>query len=734
MRYLCPVLIGRSARSLDRPFSYYVETEDRPSALVRVLIDFGHTKDCVGFIASEPTPLDESPEEYFARTGVKLSPIKQILDRAPIITPALDELAHAMANRYLCPLIAIYQAMLPPSLKPSDSSLGKPKEKIVRMVRALPRDEQPLLSREQKLYDRIAACGPEGMKLTAALEGTATFLTLKNRNLLEIFQQRVNRIKEVETINLDYQLNPDQTKAVDYILNTDKLTTLLQGVTGSGKTLVYMELAQRMLERGRGSIILVPEIALTDRIASLFKGRFKDRVSILHSSLRAANKYDEYLRIKSGETSVVVGTRSAVFAPVKDLGLICLDEEQSSTYKQDTTPYYDARVVAQMRAAAEGAKVVLGSATPLVEDKTRAMRGYMSYTQIARKYSDTPEVTAELVDMSDMNNLLEGTRLISKPLLEALKSCLEKKEQAILFINRRGYAPLIQCRKCQKTMECPTCLIPLTLHTSRQVLFCHRCGARYPYVGYRCPKCDCDRFFTLGYGTERVVEDLGKLLPEARIERLDLDSENQRERILHRFRDGDFDILVGTQMVAKGHDFPRVTLAAALAADQSLAIPSYLSSERTFELVSQLVGRSGRADRPGRAIIQTYNPTNSVLLHASRQDYEGFYAQEVEDRRNFIYPPFCFMCDILIGGADLKKVTTAAYGVKSLLAAKLAGKPVNIYGPLEVYRGIVNGKRYRKIALKYKDSSLVAPVLKTIPSTFTDSELSITIDIDSRGD
>lgn len=739
MLYLVDVLIGRAAQRLDRTFTYVYEGEEKPSSLVRVTVDFGRSKDVVGFIVGEPRPLEESPEEYTERTGIKLGRIKGILDRAPIVSPELDVLAHQMAERYLCPLISVYQAMLPPSLKPSSSSIGKPVERFEEYALAREGvDESGLNSNERKMLAEIRGA-EKGLKLSAQTKKKVSFQSLLSKGNISVERRRVNRIKQVAPIPLPGPLTREQSDAVEGIERAQTSTVLLQGVTGSGKSLIYLKLARRAVSQGKGAVVLVPEIALTDRLASLFKGAFGDRVSILHSSLSPASKYDEYLRIRDGDSRVVVGTRSAVFAPVKDLGIICIDEEQSSSYKQDSTPYYDARTVAQMRSAIEGARVVLGSATPLVEDRARADRGIFTLVRIRDKYSETPEVEAEFVDMSDLANLTPESRMISKPLAEALAGCISRGEQAILLLNRRGFATAVVCRNCQTGVTCQDCLIPMTYHRRWDSLFCHRCERRIPFEGYKCRRCGGESFFNLGYGTERVSEDLRRIIPGIRVERLDRDSatESGRERILRGFREGEFDVLVGTQMVAKGHDFPRVTLACALSADQSLAIPDYRAAEDTFDLISQLVGRSGRADIPGRAIIQTYCPTSWVLQLAARQDYEAFYAREIEDRRRYMYPPYCFLADVRISGRDREAVNSAAYGVKSFLASRLAGKRVNIYGPLDSVYGLVEGKVARKVTLKYKDLADISEALRDLPSIFAESEVKgvdISVDVDSRSD
>lgn len=739
MFWLLKILIGRSAVSLDRVFSYAAPAEAQPQALTRVLVDFGHSHDIVGFIAAPPEKIAGTPEEYKDRTGIRLSYIKRILDPEPLLTPQLAALAQRLATHYYCPLIAVYQAMLPPSLKPKDSSLGKPRAKNIVKVRAREGDESQLTALEKKALAKIKAA-PDGLRLTAAFAHTVSYKSLLAKGLVAAYSARVDRIKDIEPLVVNATLTAAQQKALAELRQDAHLAVLFEGVTGSGKTMVYLELAKELLAAGRGSIILVPEIALTNRAAALFKGVFGPRVSILHSALPAAAKYDEFRRLSEGQSQVVVGTRSAIFAPVKNLGLIVIDEEQSSSYKQDTTPFYDARTVAMMRAALEKAKVILASATPLIEDRARAAKGVFGKVTLDRKFAATPNVTATFADMSDLANITAESTILSKPLLQALTATFAAREQAILFINRRGFAPIVQCRSCRKTLVCPNCGIPLTYHRREGIVTCHRCDTRLPFGGLSCPHCHGREFYELGYGTERIAAALAKFFPAVKVARLDRDtsaSEKERSAILDGFYQGQYDCLIGTEMIAKGHDFPRVTLAAALAADQSLALPGYLAAENTFDLVAQLVGRSGRAKRPGRAIIQTYDPLNKVLLYAARQDYEGFYAYEMANRKNFLYPPYCYLCDLTVSGLDIKKVLDTAYALKTYLIAKLEGRRANIYGPADPVAALVNRRHFKKIMVKYKNPAEVREALAGIHDVFAPAigkGIEITIDVDPRGD
>lgn len=737
MIWITKVLIGRSSSSLDKPFLYASNYDKKPIALTRVLIDFGASKNIIGLVIEEPELYGGEAKDYEKEFGFKLSFIKEFIDKKPIINNNLDTLAQQMADYYLCPLISIYQAMLPTSLKPKDSSLKQVKELYITKAYAIENLDLSNLNQNQlKVYNKIKNEN-DGLKVSSLIRNKSYDFLLENKYITEK-KVKVNRIKEVPIKEVDINLNKEQIDAIENILSTDKEVTLLEGVTGSGKTIVYLEIAKRLLKENKGSIILVPEIALTDQTASIFKGAFKDKVSILHSSLTTANKYDEYVRIASGESMIVVGTRSAIFAPVKNLSLIVIDEEQSNSYKQDTTPYYDARTVAKMRGTIENAKVVFASATPLIEDKARAERNVYNKVLLQHKYSSSPIVNAQFIDMSDVRNLSKESTLISLPLQHAIQKNLERNEQIILFINKRGFAPLVQCKKCWKNYNCPNCDTPMVYHSKDNQVYCHRCELRKKYYDIKCINCGNDRFDLLGYGTEKIQQQLLKLFPNAKPVILDRDStsDNNRRKIIAGFNNKEYDILIGTEMVVKGHDFPNVTLVAALSADQSLAFPSYLANELTFDLISQLIGRSGRAEKEGHALIQTYNVFNETLLCASMQDYEAFYKYEFDNRRKYMYPPFVSIASILISGNNEKRVLELSYQIKSYLTAELKNKKVNIYGPSTPTLGTINNTHYKKIMLKYKLLSDVKETLNKIKKVFLtgNSGVEISIDIDSRDD
>lgn len=447
---------------------------------------------------------------------------------------------------------------------------------------------------------------------------------------------------------------------------------LLHGVTGSGKTEVYLQAIARSAERGRQALMLVPEIALTPQMVARFKGRFGDQVAVLHSRLATGERYDEWRRIRSGKARVVVGARSAVFAPVAEPGLIILDEEHEISYKQEEAPRYHARAVAWERARACGATVVFGSATPALETYFRAENGELGLLRLTARIDGRPLPAVELVDMR--SELAAGNRgIFSRRLTEALAERLARGERTILFLNRRGYSTFLLCRDCGHVMRCPDCDVALTLHLGEGRLTCHYCGytRRAPNL---CPRCGSRHIRHFGTGTERVAAEAERLFPGARIARMDADTtarKGSHEAILTAFADGRIDILVGTQMIAKGLDIPAVTLVGVVTADTSLNLPDFRAAERTFQLMTQVAGRAGRGDTPGEVIIQTYAPDHYALQAAQGHDYERFYRTELELRRQLAFPPFTTLINVVISAAAAADAVAAAERVGAQLRAEV---------------------------------------------------------------
>ena len=488
-------------------------------------------------------------------------------------------------------------------------------------------------------------------------------------------------------VRAPHTLNPAQQAAYDAIrLAIDARefrAFLLYGVTGSGKTEIYLNAIQAVVAQGRGALLLVPEIALTPAMAGQFFSRFGDRVAILHSAFTDVERTDQWRRIRSGSASVVVGTRSGVFAPVRNLGLIVVDEEHDGSYKQEETPRYNGRDVALVRAQAAHACVVLGSATPSLESRFNAERGKYTLLTLPGRIEARPMPAVELIDMRQEFLETRQQATFSRKLIEAIGQRLENGEQTIILLNRRGFSSFVACRACGERVQCVNCSVTLTFHKRDRRLLCHYCGyaEKVPSV---CPKCASDHVYFLGVGSERVEEELHRAFPAARIARLDRDTvtgKRQYETILDGFREGSFDILVGTQMIAKGHDIPNVTLVGVVSADVGLGMPDFRAAERTFQLLTQVAGRAGRGSLPGIVLIQTINPDHYAVRMAAAQDYTAFYEKELAFRRAMSYPPFTAMANVLVR-SEKKELALRMSGELGMLLTPPPEK-LRVMGPAE---------------------------------------------------
>jgi primosomal protein N' (replication factor Y) (superfamily II helicase) len=482
-----------------------------------------------------------------------------------------------------------------------------------------------------------------------------------------------------------HELNPHQKAAysrIEEALAAKQFQTfLLQGVTGSGKTEIYLKAIDAALAMGLGALMLVPEIGLTPAVAGQFHHRFGDRVAILHSGIHDSERAQEWRRIRSGQAQVVVATRSGVFAPVRDLGLIIVDEEHDQSYKQQETPRYHGRDVAIVRARDRGAVVVLGSATPSLESRYNADRGKYELLRLPERVENRPMPKVEVIDARQEFLETRKQATFSRALIDAVTERLDNGEQSMLLLNRRGFSSFMTCRACGERLECPNCSVTLTFHRRDRRMLCHYCNfsSRVPE---RCPKCDSDHIQFLGLGSERVEDELHGAFPRARIARIDRDTTGGKrdyEAILAKFRAGEFDILVGTQMIAKGHDIPNVTLVGIVSADTGLGLPDFRAAERTFQLLTQAAGRAGRGTTPGIVLMQTINPDHYAIRFAAEQDYEKFYAKELEFRRLMHYPPFSALANVIVRGAREEEALARSAALGRLLNP--AGEGVKILGP-----------------------------------------------------
>ena len=535
-------------------------------------------------------------------------------------------------------------------------------------------------------------------------------------------------------------LSPAQQAAYDTVeqllLAEGAHAALLYGVTGSGKTKIMMRAIDRTVAEGKTVILLVPEIALTPQTVGIFCRRYGERVAVMHSSLSAGERADAYRRIKEGHVDVVIGTRSAVFAPLSRLGMIVIDEEHEHTYKSESDPKYHARDVAAYRCGKAGALMLLASATPSVESFYKAKRGIYTLVPLRERYGGFRLPKAYIVDMREELRL-GNTSPISGRLHEELTGVYERGEQAILFLNRRGYNSQISCRSCGAVVECPRCSVSLTYHTGEGEgrMLCHLCGYT-DRVPRSCASCGNDKLSFLGYGTQKAEGDLARFLPEARVMRMDADTTGQKlayDRMLEDFRRGASDILLGTQMVTKGHDFPRVTLSGVILADTSLHISDFRAAERTFSLLTQVIGRAGRASE-GIAVIQTFSPENEVIRLACRQDYEAFYEGEIAMRQSLQYPPFCDMAQLTLSSTDegalLRASETLTQAIRDTLATDFSGTPFLVYGPFEAQVYKMNDAYRLRTVVKCKLNATTRRFFHTLLCRFASTkDVTLTVDL-----
>ena len=666
--------------SLDRLFDYEVPEELKKKLAVGQLLSvpFGH-RFARGFVmeveddgeretgdgGASPRPASRAPRP--------LKPIAAIVDETPFFSPSLLGLVRKVAAYTAAPIESVLRAALPAAVlkknaRAKEQLFVEPADSagLARSSSSSSQTSLSLTTRQRWLVDQIVRLGGGWMTPLCRELGTtsASLRVLAEKGLVKIAARARRRDPLAGRRILPSRplpLNDGQKAALEAIgrLDAGPSALLLFGVTGSGKTEVYLQAIARELESGRGAIVMVPEIALTPQTVQRFASRFGDRVAVLHSALSDGERYDEWHRIRAGQARVVVGPRSAVWAPVRGLGLIVVDEEHETTYKQDETPCYNARDVAVLRGVVEGAKVVLGSATPSLESWMNVRRGKYALAEMRDRAGAGTLPVVRLVEMLRADDGgRTGGGIFSPELLDAIKRRLVDGEQTILFLNRRGYSRSVTCEACGAAVECPDCDLPYTYHRADSCLRCHVCGG-WTTVPERCPECGAKALTYRGVGTQRAEAALAKCFPRAKVLRMDADSTSRRnshDDILGAFRRGEADILIGTQMIAKGLDFPKVTLVGVLNADSSLAMAGsdFRAAERTYQLVSQVAGRAGRSDLPGEVIVQTYDPTVPVLGYAARGDFAGFAAEELKVREECFFPPYCHLAVVNFAAAEAK--------------------------------------------------------------------------------
>jgi primosomal protein N' (replication factor Y) len=581
-----------------------------------------------------------------------------------------------------------------------------------------------LTEAQRRVVDALIARGGEMLfaeLLDAAGASASSVQTLERRRVVEVF------VRDVRRDPLAHAVLPPERDAL--VLTTEQRTALeeieaalgersykaflLHGVTGSGKTEIYIRAMRAALRAGRSAMMLVPEIALTPVFSRRLRAHFGDEVAIFHSSLTTGERFDEWNRIKRGEARVVIGTRSAVFAPVSDLGVIVVDEEHETSYRQQESPYYHGRDTAVMRAHKERAVVVLGSATPSLESFHNARGGKYRYLELPKRIADRAMARAEIVDMREVFAREGKQSALSEELLTAVAETHERGEQSIVLLNRRGYSTFVLCRSCGERMQCPNCDVTLTYHQRERSLVCHYCDFRQT-PPRECPACKGQYIYYVGEGTEQIEEIIQQKFPMLRIARLDRDTTARRQTYEHailHFAAGELDMLVGTQMIAKGHDFPNVTLVGVVSVDAGLAMPDFRASERTFQLITQVAGRAGRGDRAGRVLIQTYHPEHYALRHACAQDYAGFYEEEIRYRKSLSYPPFVALAAILVRGDDLTKTHATAVELKRALDDANTDRSCRVLGPAPAPLARLRGEHRIQLLLKSRSRPRLRAVI-----------------------
>ena len=656
MGLYCRVIVDIAHENVARPFTYLIPEGMNLSPGQRVAVPFG-AREKEGVVLSLTDAADFDP--------AKIRTVIRPLEDYPAILPAMIELAEEMAERAHCPLAETLRLMLPAEMRG-----GRVRVRTVELAAlAVPRAEaEEALEKERRSPKRreilrlLIASSP--LRVTEIAEEVRdpreALKALRDAGLIRMTEEESLRTPG-EGLPLDneqwHPLTEMQQEALEEILPTLEKgggRFLLHGVTGSGKTEVFLNAVRQTLRLGKSAIILVPEIALTPQMVRWFRARFGEVSAVLHSRLSAGERYDEWRRIRRGEARVIIGARSAVFAPAERLGLIVVDEEHESTYFSDHHPRYDAREVAESRCRREGASLILASATPSILSFARARRGDFMLLEMSRRVAGRPMPEVTVVDMR--RELESGNRsVLSRELASELGACLHGGQQAMLLINRRGYHSFVSCRSCGYVVKCPQCDVSMTCHIGEDGrqretrLRCHYCGNSLP-VPEKCPSCGSPYIRYFGAGTQKVEEEVQRLFPGTATVRMDIDTTGGRDghaRILEEFRSGRARVLIGTQMIAKGLDFPEVTLVGAVAADLTLNLPDYRSRERTFQLLTQVAGRAGRGNKPGRVVIQTYRPEDPVIRLAARQDYRAFFEEEFLRRRTALYPPFSVMARVL---------------------------------------------------------------------------------------
>lgn len=718
---VCECLVELEHVFIDKTFTYKINKEQLPLLKVgmRVVVPFGK-QTLEGFVLKIYENKDVSLEN-------KLKEIISIVDTYPILNEELLTLGKYISKTTLCSLMTSYQAMLPKALKAKKKVNMTPKyDTYICINYGMYNNDIKFNASQEKILELLKENKKVKKEVLNKISVSSVNTLLKKNILLEEKEEnyRYNLINEEK---IKFNLNEEQQKVYKEIFNSINTneTFLLYGVTGSGKTNVYMKVIEDVIKNNKTAILLVPEISLTPQIIKRFTSYFSN-IAVLHSGLSDGEKYDEWRKINEGKVNIVIGARSAIFAPLKNIGVIIIDEEHSQTYKQENNPRYNAIDIAKERCKYHNCPLILGSATPSLESFARAKKNVYKLLELKNRYNNNTMPKVEIIDMN--KEFKKASGYFSNTLIDQIKETLERKEQVILFLNRRGYSSFLTCSSCGYVEKCPNCDISLTYHKSSNMLRCHYCG----YATKRkklCPKCQ-EEFKDYGIGTEKVEEELKSLIKDAKIIRMDVDTtttKNAHAKIINSFLEEKYNILVGTQMIAKGLDFPNVTLVGVLNADIGLNFPDFRSSEITFSLLNQVLGRSGRGNKEGKVLIQTFNPEHYAITYTKNHDYLGFYNEEMKIRKILKYPPYYYICSIKIISKDYNLASKSSYDVVNYLKQNI--KNEIILGPSVCNVFKLNNNYRFQIIIKYKDVNNILEYLTNIEHHyFNKKDIKVEID------
>ena len=743
------ILLNTSVSNLDRLFSYKVpkDMEEKISVGKRVWVPLGKgNRKEIGVILSITDKID---------FDVNLAKdILEVIDDEPLISEFSIKLAKWISKRYICRLSDALRLMFPPDVIKKDKRIRtSKKDKFIY----LNEDNQML-----EYYENIKGLTPKRKEVLEFLINVKVILLpdlldffntsrpflkwFEDNNLIEIKEEiKEENLFEKYSVKMEEKnskviLNEEQQSAYDNLSNilieNEYREVLLHGVTGSGKTEVYMQVIEKTLELGKNAIVLVPEISLTPQMANRFISRFGNMISILHSKLSYGQRIDEYAKIKKGDIRIVIGARSAIFSPITNIGVIVIDEEHDLSYKSESTPKYDAKEVARKMCQYNKCLLLLGSATPSIQTYYKTQTGEIELLTLKNRTNNSILPNIEIVDMKEERYIDSGSKIISKKLYNEIEKNLQNKEQTIIFLNKRGYCSSIVCKECGYVYKCPNCDVSLTYHKDKHSLLCHYCGYN-ERVDKKCKMCTNTDLSTNTVGTQKIENELKNLFPNASIIRMDHDTTQTKDshiNIVNKFKNENIDILIGTQMIAKGHDFPNVTLVGILNADMSLYLQDYKSNELTFGLLTQVAGRAGRKDKEGRVILQTYQPENSIFSYIKENDYTKLYNEEIRFRQILIFPPFCDIIQFVFVGEKENNVISASSNMFNYLKDKLlefanAGELL-VFPPVQALLSKIDNKYIYKLNIKCRYSEKLAIIFKQAIKDNIDKYDDVRIDIE----